>query len=409
VEPAWATAALDASVISGTVPIAVQLCGCVGLAVLLRRRRRPFWGRTLPAIVLASGLATGATAWIVNSLWQPFPDPLPLRIVCWIGFAYLAVALAVTAWTTRRRGTALCAIPAVVLLLLVPAVKINAFYGYFPTVGDALDISSYPQVDVSQLARESVQPPTPGRALAETWRPPRTMPGIGATATIDIPGTTSGFPARPASIYLPPAYLGDPRPALPVVVLIAGQPGSPQDWLTAGKIAAAMDAFAHDHAGLAPIVVMPDATGSRLGNPMCLDSQLGQAETYLVQLAVRAPDTYPTFLDISGQEEPTLGSHADTVRAAFSGDEDRFRAVNPRDVLATAHLPGMVGIIAVGDHDSRYGPQADRVAEAAGRAGIRVTRLSVPGAHSWVVANTGLRRALPALAARLGLLPVPKG
>jgi len=86
------------------------------------------------------------------------------------------------------------------------------------------------------------------------------------------------------------------------------------------------------------VVVAADVTGSDLGNTLCLDSRLGAAETYLaedvppgaaanlqvdtsrlaiggfsfggtcaLQSALRRPAVYPTFLDISGQAEPTLG------------------------------------------------------------------------------------------------------
>ncbi len=128
--------------------------------------------------------------------------------------------------------------------------------------------------------------------------------------------------------------------------MLAGQPGSPEDWLNGGKLAMTMDAFAREHHGLAPVVVVPDGTGSQLANPLCLDSQLGKVASYLavdvptwikthlqvdpdprswavgglsyggtcsLQLATNHPEVYPTFLDLSGQEEPTLGDRRRTV------------------------------------------------------------------------------------------------
>jgi signal transduction histidine kinase len=62
--------------------------------------------------------------------------------------------------------------------------------------------------------------------------------------------------------------------------------------------------------------------------------------TCSLQMAVTAPDVYRTFLDISGEAEPTLGGHADTVAATFGGDEAAFAAVNPLDVLAARSFPG---------------------------------------------------------------------
>ena len=75
-----------------------------------------------------------------------------------------------------------------------------------------------------------------------------------------------------AQVYLPPSYFTNPRPLLPVLVLMAGQPGKPEDWLQGGKLTATMDAFARDHEGLAPVVVIADGTGSQMANPLCTDS-----------------------------------------------------------------------------------------------------------------------------------------
>ncbi len=110
-----------------------------------------------------------------------------------------------------------------------------------------------------------------------------------------IPGATSGFAARDAVVYLPPAYFANPRPLLPVLVMLAGQPGSPEDWLNGGKLAMTMDAFAREHHGLAPVVVVPDGTGSQLANPLCLDSQLGKVASYL---AVDVPTWIKTHLQV---------------------------------------------------------------------------------------------------------------
>lgn len=213
---------------------------------------------------------------------------------------------------------------------------------------------------------------------------------------VTIPGTVSGFTARQAWVYLPPAYLDSPRPKLPVLMLLPGQPGGPINWMQGGHLVATMDAFAALHHGVAPITVMPDATGSTLGNTMCLNTPLGNADTYLttdvpawvaghlevdrdtahwavggfsfggtcaLQLAVAHPTLFPTFLDISGQVEPTLGSTDRTISQAFGGSEKAYRAAMPLSVLAAdqadpARAPAlhqMVAIFAAGTHDGRCG------------------------------------------------------
>ncbi len=216
-------------------------------------------------------------------------------------------------------------------------------------------------------------------------------------------------------------------------MLVPGQPGGPDDWLLAGRLADVADAFAAAHDGLAPVVVVPDSTGSPFGNPLCLDSRLGAAETYLaddvpewvaahlqvsgrlaiggfsfggtcaLQLAVRRPDVYPTFLDISGQAEPSLGDHARTVQDAFGGDEDAFRLVEPLAELAGKRYPTSAGWLAVGRDDPDFRPQDEQVAAAARAAGMQVTLDEPPGGHSWSMASDALGRALPWIAARTGL------
>ena len=46
-----------------------------------------------------------------------------------------------------------------------------------------------------------------------------------------------------------------------MLILLTGQPGSPQDWPSAGRLAHLMNAFVAAHLGPAVIVVVPDATG----------------------------------------------------------------------------------------------------------------------------------------------------
>ena len=84
-------------------------------------------------------------------------------------------------------------------------------------------------------------------------------------------------------MFYPPAYFADNPEPLPVLVLIAGQPGDPRDWLAGDRLQSAMDGFAVHHSGLAPVVVVPDALGAQRANPICVDSSLARVDTYLSQ------------------------------------------------------------------------------------------------------------------------------
>ena len=54
----------------------------------------------------------------------------------------------------------------------------------------------------------------------------------------------------------------------------------------------------------------PDSEGWAVGG-------VSYGGTCALQLATNHPDVYPTFLDISGSAEPTLGDRGCTVAAAF--------------------------------------------------------------------------------------------
>lgn len=413
---------------------------------LLARRDRRWWLRTVPIClgiaVAVAGLAALAVAWL-----RPFPDLLPLRILAWIAFAAAGCALAVARVHVRRRRVlgAVAAVVAVLAVLATSGVKVNAFYGYRPSLASVLGLPTGNETVFADLEPESpiiVSPPD--LPVAATWKPPSDMPAKGKVSQVDIPGTVSGFPARPGWVYLPPAYLGSTRAELPVLVLIPGQPGGPEDWLLAGQLAKVLDRFAAAHHGLAPVVIVPDTTGSSLGNPMCIDSRLGNAETYLavdvpaweekhlqvrkrdrsiggfsyggtcaLQMAVRKPAAYPTFLDISGQAEPTLGDRAQTVAATFGGDEAAFLAVTPLEVLkALRHdekdrYAASSGILAVGREDTVYRPDAERVLAAATAAGLPARLVEVKGGHTWPMAIDSLTEALPWIAGRAGLIAPP--
>jgi S-formylglutathione hydrolase FrmB len=221
-----------------------------------------------------------------------------------------------------------------------------------------------------------------------------------------------------------------------VLVLLAGQPGEPRNWVDSGQLQAMMDGFAAQHHGLAPVVVMPDDLGSYFGNPLCLDSRLGNVQTYLtvdvpnwitshlqvrppdqgwaiagfsdggtcaIQLATQAPRLYPFFVDISGQVEPTLGSRQLTVSRAFGGDAAAFGRVNPIAVLASTRFPRSAGVFVAGSNDRTYAPQQRTMFRAARHAGMNVTFMYISGGHDWAVARNGLQSNVAWLASQLGI------
>lgn len=439
---------LDWSLIDGVVPVVLLGAGVVALGFLLLARRDRRWWRTVAvvAVTAAGGVAVAMVELVVAA---PFPDPVP-EVVWWAaGAGLLAVGLA-GVLLRGSGGRRWLGVVAAVVVVVAAANQVNTYFGQFPTVRAALGGPAADQIDLAQLAATPSAPSAPsaplappvthppGSTVAQVWRAPPGMPVAGVVAQAQIPGVVSGFAARRGWVYLPPAYLTAQRPLLPVLVALSGQPGSPRDWLVSGRLAAVLDHYAAAHHGLAPVVVMPDPLGSALANPLCLDSRLGRAQTYLsvdvpawiratlqvdpdphswavagssaggtcaLQLALTAPQLYPTFLDIAGQAEPTLGSRARTVAAAFGGDTNAFTAVTPLDLLAHHRYPDTAGFVIVGSGDTAYRPQAQLVVQAARAAGLPVEYRELPGGHDWRVSGAGLDTALPWLATRLHLTP----
>ena len=130
---------------------------------------------------------------------------------------------------------------------------------------------------------------------------------------------------------------------------------------------------------------------------------LSYGGTCAFQLATNFPAVYPTFLDLSGQIEPTLGDRKQTVDAAFGGNEAAFVAVNPQDLLREKKFPDSAGVFVVGKQDNDYRPGLQTLYEAAKAAGMDVQYAEVDGGHSFQVWSAGLASQLGWLGTRLGL------
>jgi enterochelin esterase-like enzyme len=430
---------LDWNLVAGPAPALIALVGGAAFLWLVVGGRRHLLRRVLPA--LAVGALGGVVSWIVTeevlNLWGA---PQPAWFYVLGGLAVAGVALAVARLSARPQWWQRCmTVVAPVLIIVAAAAGINAYYGSYPTLR-AIGAGS----DVPELG--AINAPDDGGPLTTEadWTPPPDMPATGAVYRTTIPGTESGVTAGPAYVYLPPAYLASTPAHVPVLILIHGDPGGPQDWITGGRLPEMMDAYAAGHEGLAPVVVLPDAAASTGPTPsLCLDSNYGNASTYLavdvpdwvrttlgagtedarswavggfsyggtcsLTLATGHPDVYPTFLDISGEDEPTIEAGQDTlISDYFSGDASAFAAQNPLDVVAD-EPPDITGIVTVGADDSFYRPQGEAVAAALQDAGMDVQLQTVSGGHTWEAWRSGLQDNLDWLMERYGVVPSSDG
>ncbi len=460
---------LDWSLTQGFLPVSIVVLGALLLGWLLWRPGRRWWRRTVP-IAIAAGLLTAIVVKVaVDDVWQPWPDPLPIVVLVGVSVTGMTLVLAIRRplrWQLR-----IVAALALVIVAAASMSQVNVYFSAYQTMRQVLGMKALNHVDFGAIAHPTTTattattatssatqqagptdlPSTPATTTSvtpsTTALPPSTpppppstaaavpMPAAGTLTTVNIPGTMSGFATRDSYIYLPPAY-GLTQQLLPVIVLLAGQPSHPIDWLAGGRADQTMDAYAAAHNGVAPVLVVADQIGSEFANPLCVDSTVGNAFTYLsvdvpawikqnlvvdpdpkhwavagmssggtcaLQLAVNAPAVYPTFVDISGQDEPTLGTRSQTVKKIFGGDLTAFHQVNPIDVMARTRFPDSAGVVAVGADDTVYRPEAQKVAAAATAAGMTINYLEVPGGHTFDVWAAEFRAAVPWLMPRLGL------
>ncbi|MFE1663741.1 alpha/beta hydrolase-fold protein [Microbacterium sp. P02] len=418
-------------VIEGPVPSIVYAVGIVLVAVLLFRRVTPRW---LLTAVLGIGLGAlvGFGIFFLANVSGAFGDALPPEVGVWATIAFAGIGLAVVSLWSSPVWRKIVAAFAILWFAIVGMIGVNAFYGLNPTLGSIFGVSSD-----NPIAIPTPNPSTTASGpLYASWTPPSGMPQKGSQGTQVIPGTVSGFNARPAGLYLPPAAQVQGAPALPLVILMMGYPGNPDP----SYIGAVLDDFAAKNKGLAPIVIVADQIGT-VGDPACADSSaFGNAETYIktdvvnwakknlniiedpkywviagysngggcaIKYGAQQPDVFKNILDISGEEFPGSEDVASVTAQIYGGDSAKFEASKPINIMAAAPAgtyAGVTAVFTVGGNDPGFQPAQQAVSAAASKAGMTVTSYTVPGAgHVVDGLNGGLQEGFTVLYPVLGL------
>ncbi|MCP2047306.1 UNVERIFIED_ORG: enterochelin esterase-like enzyme [Paenarthrobacter nicotinovorans] len=426
---------LDVSLVSGPFLWISIACGVAGAVYLLWRRKRS-WALTVLASLLVSVGLVILVHWILVDLMAVFSENLPFETVAWSVPAVAAVLLCAARFPRHPwKGRVLSAL-AMLGVILLSAVQVNLYFGLNNTVADLLGTAVARIQPLEQsLKRASNSAPGP---LPAAWKAPDSMPTNGILRKAAIPGAVSGFNARDAYIYFPPAYQTTPRPVLPVLVLFSGQPGGPADWLTGGQLRAQMDRFAEAHQGISPVTVVVDPNGSGSANTMCMDSRIAPADTYLskdvpawisenldvstdpkqwavggfsfggtcaVQMGTAHPDIFPSVLAFSAEREPALAKDRNkTIADSFDGDVSAFESRTPLTMMQERSFAGSGVYFAAGATDNEFTNYMHELAEAAGKAGFQTEEHSIRNAgHSWDAVVRGMPGGLDFLATRWGL------
>ena len=397
------------------------------------------WVVAVIAMAIAGALVAVVTIFVCEVVLDLFGVPLEWDTRAWVIGAFAAIGVAVVnMWKSRWWRKTIAAL-AMVLFAATATLGINAGYGLDPTVASFLNIDiAHPLAVPKDPPVPSVVPttPAPPKPLWESWTPPPGMPAAGQYGTVTIPNTASGFVARPAYLYLPPAALVPNPPALPILILMMGQPGGPA---SSGLFLAELDSLAAAHKGLGPIVLTIDQIGSPTMNPLCIDSPRGNVHRYVMtdvlnyvranlhvavgpenwavggysnggecalSFGTKHPDVFGSILDVSGEIGPSLGSPAKTLQIGFGGDKARYDAEQPLNIMQQTHYANMLAIFTSGSKDSYYSAEGATAEAAAKAAGMTTMRFIGAGVgHRSDAITFGFPTGLPLLYPRWQLAP----
>lgn len=406
----------------------------LGLILFVILFMRPTGKWTLKAL---TGVAGGALlglliVWLAIDVWQLVNIPITTGSKLWFVSACAAVGLAMVSFRKSPRWRKWIAAVSVPVFILVAGIGINAEFGLNKTIAAVLGVTTGDTLALPDTGKHgSVDENIP---LWQSWQAPANMPTTGQQGIKEIPNTNSGFNARPAGIYLPPAAKTANPPRLPLVVMLMGQPGNPDTQY----IGAVLDKYAAEHNGLAPIVVVADQIGPDQADTLCVDSKAyGNVESYImkdvvnfaktnlgvlqdpkfwtiagysnggqcaISLGAKHPDVFGNVLDISGEEYPGAENPGENLAKVFNGDQAAYDAQKPANILAKNQYKDFTAIFTVGSDDSVYVAGAQKVSAAAKAAGMDVSYYEVPnGGHVVAALNGGLEKGFEILYPHLGL------
>lgn len=321
---------------------------------------------------------------------------------------------------------------------------INGYYRYYPTLGqvfgktnakelnnvNAITVNYTVQTNQTQFNKESVQGSIENISDSAT-----ASATAGKVYQINVPGTVSKFKARPGYVYVPAVYNSPAEVNLPVVILLAGVPGMPLNWLGLG-LQNIMDDFAKTHDGITPLVFVVDDTGTINNDTECVNSPRGNVETYLtvdvtnyikknfrvddqpnhwaigglslggmcgLMLTLTHPNIYNYFIDLGGEIGPEIGSKDQTIDTLFGGSEASWAAHQPDLLLANHTYKNIGGFF--GDGQDDYLSVTEAIAQLSAeskKAGVDSVTEIIDGSHTFNVWAQTYKEALPWISNRVG-------
>jgi enterochelin esterase-like enzyme len=218
----------------------------------------------------------------------------------------LAMFAGLVWWLIKARHVAVRVVAA--FLAFIPAMMfgvatVNRYYDYYQTWGSAVSDLNSSGVSADTIAAGAGGTGTGFSALVGNHIDMSIASRYGLTLHVSVHGPVSDL-TRSVYIFLPPQYFESgyyQKYHFPVIELLHGFPGQPQDWITVLGVNTMLDSLVSQHEAKPAVLVMPDANGARGVSLQCLNQANGpQDNTFLSQdlpdfiagkLRVQAPGT----------------------------------------------------------------------------------------------------------------------
>src|SRR5579875_3849349 len=229
------------------------------------------------------GGGTGGRQVVPGEIVVPGPQSTAFFVLLMVIFAALVCWLVLAKHIVFRvLAACLAFIPAVVFGIAA----VNKYYDYYQNWNSAIaDFSSQPGpvAGIPGVRLTSVRGIT--RLIDGNYAYTRLAAQDGFTLRVVVHGRLSHL-TRNVYVYLPPQYFQAAyrHYRFPVIELIHGFPGEPQDWITVLDITSTLRGLIAGGLAKPAVLVMPDANGARGVSLQCLNQVHGpQDATFLAQ------------------------------------------------------------------------------------------------------------------------------
>jgi enterochelin esterase-like enzyme len=204
-------------------------------------------------------------------------------------------------WLVRTRRVVLRVIAACLSFLVAMqfgVLAVNKYFGYYGTWGAAIaDIANQGTYSGPQISQGSLLVGNRSPAFDQHTVYLRLAVQQGYTLRLTVPGKLSHI-TRSVYVYLPPEYFQKQYAhyRFPVIELIHGQPGEPQDWINVVGIQVTLNYLIRRGYAKPAVLVMPDANGSSRVSLQCLNQVRGPQD--LTYLALDVPQAISHLLRV---------------------------------------------------------------------------------------------------------------